>query len=274
MLLSVVIDLEAAHAGQLPAANGRLVHGWWFQHWRTTAPAVAERLHANTATQPFTLSPVMGLPYPHHGTITVEEGARAWVRVATLTPQLSTELGEHWLPHLPPTITLGEMHWRVAGATVDPQAHPWAGQAEAQALAERWLLGQRSPGETWTFELLTPTAFHGKKGHVILPYPYPLVGSWLRRWQAFGPVPLPETMSEVIRRSLSLVAFRIKSVPLRGRRRLLIGCVGTLTLRAEDLSPVERAALSLLADYAFWVGSGHHTTQGMGMTRWLPEAER
>jgi CRISPR/Cas system endoribonuclease Cas6 (RAMP superfamily) len=45
--------------------------------------------------------------------------------------------------------------------------------------------------------------------------------------------------------------------------------VGSLRLQAHQLPPCDCAALDLLAAYAFYCGSGHKTTQGLGQTRVL-----
>jgi CRISPR-associated endoribonuclease Cas6 len=267
MLLSAVIHLEALENGRLPAATGRLVHGLWFQHWQACNADLAATLHdEDHGPQPFTLSPLMDLPLPRHGNISVRAGAQAWFRVTALTADLAARTAEHWLPQLAETIRLGSLAWRVRYATADAEAHPWAGWADPQAMAERALMGSDAP-RTWTLKFLTPTTFHGDIGHLPFPLPYALLGSWLRRWQAFGPVALPEDVAEAAREGLAISAYRLKTVPVRNRRRLIIGCVGELRLRALEMQPLERAAVDLLAHYAFWAGSGHHTPQGFGMTR-------
>ena len=84
---------------------------------------------------------------------------------------------------------------------------------------------------------------------------------------------LPKNLRERVREGLAVSAFDLKTLPVFDRGRLIIGSVGKLRLTALRLKPGERAAVDLLAHYAFWVGSGHHTTQGLGMTRMLPEGE-
>ena len=232
------------------------------------APALADELHDENGHQPFALSPLMGLRHPTRGRIDVAAGSKAWFRVTALSPALSAALTDKWLPALPEEITLGSLRWTVTGYTLDPEQHPWAGQADAGALAERYLLGPR-PSDRWRLRFATPTAFHGEAGHLPFPLPYALVGSWLRQWQAFGPVRLPEEVPAAVRTGVAVSAYRLKTVPVRDRERLTIGCVGRLTLSATALAKPARAAVDLLAAFACWAGSGHRTTQGMGMTRWV-----
>lgn len=268
MLTAVVIQLEALTAGQLSAASGRDVHGLWFHHWQKADSRVADQLHAEPQSRPFTLSPLLGLGAPREGRIQVAPGAPGWFRVTTLTADLSARLEAAWLPQLPETLTLGPIHWRVCGSTADSAAHPWAGTATAQALVETHLLATEPPRQ-WRLRFATPTTFHAAGGHLPFPLPGALIGSWLRRWQAFGPVNLPDDLADLAQQKAVISGYRLQTVPVRDGKRLTIGCVGQLTLAAPTLKPGERAAIDLLVAYAFWAGSGHRTTQGFGMTRLL-----
>jgi CRISPR-associated endoribonuclease Cas6 len=272
MLVAASIQLEAVEAGQLREATGRLVHGFWFHHWGQVAAEQSARLHAGQSLRPFTLSPLLGLPHSRRGEVTVKPGQTAWFRVTTLEPTLSDALRTTWLARLPEVVTLGEIPWRVTGYTLDSAENPWLGQADPQALAEQYLLASR-PAHRWRLRFATPTAFHGAAGHLPFPLPGALVGSWLRQWQAFGQVRLPEDFPEHIHAGLVISAYQLKTVPVRDRQRITIGCVGTLTLRATKLSNPLCAAVDLLAHYALWAGSGHRTTQGHGMTRLLRSEE-
>ena len=268
MLLAVVVNLRACQAGLVEGATGRAIHGFWLHQWKRLAPSVADHLHRPNQVRPFTLSPLLGLPRFRKGRREIAPGTPAWFRVTTLQGELSRRLEEVWLPELPQEIGLAGLRWQVMGYTTATEQHRWAGRADPQALAETLLLG-RSPPSRWRLEFATPTTFHGGEGHLPFPLPDALVRSWLRRWQAFGPVHLPEDTPERARRGLVVSAYALETVPWRDHRRVVVGCVGRMTLRALGLGKGERAALDLLAAYAFYAGSGHHTTQGMGMTRGL-----
>jgi CRISPR-associated endoribonuclease Cas6 len=266
MLTAVVIEVEALNDGRLSAATGRFIHGFWFHQWIEVDPARAEALHAGEHLRPYTLSPLMGLPHPRHGKITVEAGIRAWFRVTSLTSSLSDALLNDWLPQLPDMIRLGGISWEIKGHTLNPTDSPWAGQVEARVLTERHLLAEE-PHRRWTLHFATPTAFHGAAGHLPFPLPGALIGSWLRQWQSFSKVHLPENLPEKVHEGLVISAYRLKTVPVRDRKRITIGCVGDMTLYGKGLSKPICAAVDLLAHYALWAGSGHRTTQGHGMTR-------
>ena len=267
MITSTILHLQAQTNGRIHGSTGRAVHGFWFRQWQHINPAIADALHQAKDAMPFTLSPLMGLPPPQRGTRRIKAGAEAWLRVTTLRANLSQSLLETWLPRLPAQIELAGIPWTVKQICLSPQEHPWARQSTYQELDDRWH-SDPDPLQKWPLSFVTPTTFHsGPNIHLPFPLPDSLVASWARRWQAFSPIPLRADIRSKIRETVRISAYDLKTVPVRHDRRLTIGCVGKMTLSTGVLSPGERAILTMLADYAFYAGSGHRTTQGMGMTR-------
>lgn len=270
MLTSLVVGIKALADGVIQGGTSRAVHGFWYGHWGDVNPALGDALHQASETPPFTLSPVMGLPFPKRGEVHVREGQLAWFRVVALSRDVSHSLTNTWAPGLPPTIELAGIPWRIQGWTISPEKHPWARQITYKKLGEECLFSVKPP-RSWQFEFVTPTTFHGTVGHLPFPLPDSLVASWLRRWQAFAPLSLPEELPQLVREGVVVSSYRLKTVPVRHGKRLTVGCVGQYKLYALDLPPAIQAALDTLAQYAFYVGSGHRTTQGMGMTRMMSD---
>ncbi len=269
MLTAAVIHLEALEDGQIHNATGRGVHGFWFGHWGKVAPQIADEMHGGNELPGYTLSPLMGLPRSKHGgQVEILKGRQVWFRAATLTRPFSEALLEKWLPALQrgTEIQIQNSGWQISGISLREEEHPWAGQAEYRQLAGKNLQDAHPPSR-WDFRFGTPTAFHGGAGHFPFPLPHSLAGSWLRRWQAFAPVPLPDDLPELVYRHTVINAYDLRTIPLREGKRLTVGCVGNFSFRAVKMPPAARAALNLLAQYAFFAGSGHRTTQGMGLTR-------
>ena len=265
MLTSLVVELKAAESGTINGGTGRAVHGFWYKHWGKTDPSLADDLHQETETPPFTLSPIMDIPYPRQGKIHVRAGELGWFRVVALSERISHSLTKTWAPKLPKTIELARIPWRVRGWSISHDKHPWAGQIAYKKLGKN--LFSMEPPRSWRFQFSTPTTFNGAVGHLPFPLPDSLVSSWLRRWQAFAPIGLPENLPQLVREGVVVSSYRLKTVPVRHGKRLTVGCVGDCKLYALNLPPAIRAAVDTLAQYAFYVGSGHRTTQGMGMTR-------
>lgn len=266
MLTAAVIEIEAVQEGNLEGASGAAVHGFWLNHWRSVDADYAALLHEGQDVQPFTLSPLLGLPFPRRGELHIQPGQTAWFRVTSLTATLSQKLIEEWLPRLPAEIPIGGLRWRPIRSLYDHAGHPWAGQASVQALADHCLLSGQ-PETRWSLHFETPTAFKIDK-RISLPFPMPgaLVGSWLRRWQAYGPVSFDDPLKQSLLSGLAVCAYELKTIPARLKSRVEIGCVGDFSLTSVGLIPGECRVVDLLCAFAFWAGSGHHTTQGLGMT--------
>ena len=280
MLAAIVIQLKSLDDSSLSGATGRGVHGFWFQHWNKVDPDIADGLHAARQTSPYTLSPLMGLPRPaQKGNIEIPRGWNAWFRVTTLTKPLSEALLEGWVPGLerlkvikipqPANQQDGDtpgIRWKLNGISLTADEHPWAGRTTYGQMAGERLVNTRPPVH-WRVHLATPTAFHGTAGHLPFPLPNSLINSWQRRWQEFAPIALPDEMPDLVRQQVVISSYQLKTIPVREGQRLTVGCVGRLSLRALKMHPAHRAAVDLLAAFAFYAGSGHRTTQGMGMTR-------
>lgn len=279
MPLSAVISLEALTDARLDQFTGRGVHGFWFNHWRRVDAAFADSLHAITQDAPFTLSPLLGLRRGGEGA-NIKAGQTAFLRIALLTEELAQRFEQTWLDALPMNseIEIPQTHeegetvipglrWKVTAHALDSNQHPMFAHVSYADLARQHLMNPNPPRQ-WRLEFLTPTTFHGKTTHLPFPLPESLVASWLRRWQAFAPIALPEEeMTQWARSNLAVSSYRLHTLPAREGERLRVGCVGTLSLRALDMPPYLRAAVDLLAHYAFFCGSGSHTGQGMGQTR-------
>jgi CRISPR-associated endoribonuclease Cas6 len=281
MPLSAVIQLEALTDATLEQFTGRGVHGFWFKHWRDVDAAFADELHAATSDTQFALSPLMGLRRPARGgVVSIQAGDKAWIRVVALTESLAEAARLKWLRGLemgseiaiPEERTNGDskipgLAWKVVGFAQSGDPHPFERQESYEEMSRLHLMNPNPPRQ-WKLEFLTPTTFHGKQTHLPFPLPESLIGSWLRRWQAFAPLTLPEEELQTWARSnLAVSSYRLSTLPAREGERLWVGCVGMMTLRALDMPPYLRAAVDLLAHYAFYCGSGAHTAQGMGQTR-------
>ncbi|WP_322508989.1 CRISPR system precrRNA processing endoribonuclease RAMP protein Cas6 [Anaerolinea sp.] len=266
MLTALVIELQSCSNGTLQGATGTAIHGFWLKHWKSMNTQLAGQLHDPKIVQPFTVSPLLGLPLPKHNLTTVLAGNSAWFRVTTLTRELSLRLREEWLPKLPPEVEIGGLWWRVSGYHLESSAHPWAGQFDQKELVEIFLSSSFQPSDHWEVHFETPTAFMVSE-KISLPFPLPgaLIASWLRRWQCFNPMEMKDIKERAIN-GLAVSAYDLKTIPARLKNRVEIGCIGNLSLKAINLPLQERRIVDLLSAYAFWAGSGHHTTQGFGMT--------
>lgn len=269
MILSILVGLEAVSDGQFDQFTGRGVHGFWFQRWREVDEKFGDELHAVNEVQPFTLSPLLGLPKAQRGVFRVAKGSVCKFRLTALSDALSEAVLSKWAAGLAgqviqipePRNDQAGISWKVTGYEVQFQA-------EYADLSKRHLMNSVPPRQ-WTVEFLTPTTFHGRETHLPFPLPDSLIQSWMRRWNAFAPLALPDETVEWARQKLAVSSFTLKTLPAREAERLRVGCVGQLSLRALEMPPYLRAAVDLLVNYSIYCGSGSHTSQGLGQTRFL-----
>ncbi len=274
MPLSLLLHLRAAADGDIYGATGRHAHGFWLNSWRAVDPAIGDALHTEAGARRFTLSPLLG-PRAHHGLTAVRDGDSATLRLTALDDDLAVRVVADWLPALPAAIDLGGVTWWLVGLSRTPADHPLAGRAAFAQLAAPPVAPPR-----WALRFTTPTALSLQGGGALpFPLPVPLVAGWLARWRAVTDQPLADLPTDRLEAALRVSAYRLRTVSVRfwGRgpdgRRVewpQIGCVGDLLLDATRLNGDERAALAALVAFAFYCGSGHHTTMGFGQTRHEP----
>ena len=192
------------------------------------------------------------------------------LRIALLEDALFPLLMDCFLHRSPRELTLGPAHFFVE--EVRAVEHPWAGQASYEAL---WAWAGAEPQERVRLRFLTPTAFRRGDFDHPLPDPLLLIRSWAARWRQFSPLSLPKGLldEERLPRLVGLRSARVRTIPFHDGHTIFPGFVGWVELLFRG-SEEERRALTALAAYAFWAGSGRKTPYGAGLTRpllpWLP----
>lgn len=122
----------------------------------------------------------------------------------------------------------------------------------------------------------SPASFKMGEMHYPLPDPTLVFASYRARWNAFAPEQLriDERWLEWVKSGVAVSRFELQSQSVDFGRYQQIGCVGKVQYTVIDRGPESkegRGPLNALADYAFFCGTGHKTTQGMGQTRRLKE---
>ena len=205
------------------------------------------------------------------GVTSVQKGSGAYFRLTVLNEALGEAVLTKWIPGLPGQVLA------IPQASEGTTGLSWkVTQIEETARTSYDELGRMHlmtsvPPRQWTLDFLTPTTFHGKETHLPFPLPESLAQSWLRRWNGFAPQALPDEVIEWARVKLAVSSFHFRTLPAREAKRLRVGCVGRITLRAINMPPYLRAVLDLLAHYAEFCGSGSHTAQGLGQTKFVKD---
>jgi len=258
MLVSIVLLLEPQGEVEMPADLGRAVHAWFLERVREDAPELAKRLHDGQGLRPFTLSALRG---GRRGQ--AKAGDHCWLRITALEAELAEWLlGVSW----PEEITLGPVTCRLRGVTSDPQEHPWAGRTTYEALLGR-LLGAEEPEARVELQFASPTTFRTRGHHLPLPLPRLVFGSYREKWNAFAPLRLPEAVLSYVEEQVVVARYRLRTRLVAFGEVRFVGFVGLCRFVALRRDPRWLRVVQLLADFAFYAGTGHRTTVGLGQTR-------
>jgi CRISPR-associated endoribonuclease Cas6 len=289
MLTSCVITLQPQEPTTLPIDLGRATQAWFLSQVQRADPALAEQLHQPNAPRPFTVSTLWGTGPPSQGQVALKPERDYWLRVTSFEPGLSQQLLEKVMPALPDEVRLAETAFALQGATCDPQEHPWAGQTTFEALAQEHLLGAREPERKLTLRFASPTTFRRTEGeasltdgqgrgyqvaghNVPLPLPGLVFDSYLQRWNAFAPVALHPDVKRYAQECVAISRYRLQTVLVEFGAARHVGFVGRCQFMALVHDPYWLRLLHLLAAFAFYAGTGHKTTIGLGQTKRMGES--
>lgn len=272
-LHAIVVNLIATHDGRVPLTQGALAHAAFFDLVAAADPDLAARLHDSGARQPFTLSPLHGLPEQADAAgYRVRAGMRAALRLTLLDPALFTAFLKRLLTAGPDLqLRLGDVTFAVEGALGAPGSHPWAGYTTAGDL-------RKAAGAEQRIRMLfaSPAAVSlGEKGAakqrmILIPIPQyvfaSLRGTWNRLTGDEIPIGFEAWVADCVFvrevRNWQTAVYQLK-------RGTYPGGHGDVTFEALDPAPTFLRMLNLLADFAFYSGVGTKTTMGMGQVRRL-----
>ena len=241
------IVVQGQLLGEAGKINPAQLHGAFFT--LLTDPQLRQEAHEMSGRKAFTLSP-----------LTVSGTGRAWFRVSFLQDHFYANFVQYFLESQVPRVSLGAAELHVERVISSPGR--WSGYASYDEL-----LAKARPERELTLEFRSPTAF--RQGDLVTPLPLPklVFQSYLQRWEQFSPVRLPADLVERAERGLGVARHNIQTRPFFDGHGLVPGFVGRVTFMIKGLDDELARQLNLLADYAFYAGTGWKTTHGMGLTR-------
>jgi CRISPR-associated endoribonuclease Cas6 len=103
------------------------------------------------------------------------------------------------------------------------------------------------------------------------PFPLPRLvwRNYWQQWNLFGQPPLGE-LRDTLDETVVLGQWEGRTLRVHAGPRRAIGFVGTFDYYVRGRPDLWTRLLNLLADYAFYCGTGLATPYGMGQTRRLP----
>jgi CRISPR-associated endoribonuclease Cas6 len=259
-LLAAVIHLRSEHP--IRPWLGRAAQAWLLGKVREADPALADALHRGQARRPYTVSIPRG------------DVGDPWLRITSVSPDLSATLAQVILPDLKGSIVLAGTEIEIA--SVNTEAHPWSGRSDFETLARQAF--ESVPDRLHVYlEFATPTTFHRQEIAVPLPLPELVYASLIRAWDDLSPVPLPVPLLDFVEQFVGLAGFRLSTRIVQfGTNERHVGFMGSaryisvprdktgLTL---DEYRQRIQAIDLLTRFAFYTGIGARTAVGMGQVR-------
>jgi len=269
MLLAAVMTLAPAGPASAPAALGRAVHAWLLDRLEGLDASLARHLHEDAGPRPFTASNLWGGGQARGGRVTLNPERPCWVRLTGLTEEVSSAI-ERALPAVGESLTLAGAALRVTGIAAEADQHPWAGRADYTDLVQRYTLAPGPHPQGVALRFASPTLFRSGGRDLPLPLPELVFDGYLRKWNAFSPLALPEEAKRYATECVALGRFTLRSHLVsfeQGDKGAHVGFTGEARFRFLVGDAYWTRIMLLLAGYAFWAGTGYRTTVGFGQTQ-------
>lgn len=263
-LYALVIRLRPERGGPPPDPRGHGAQALFLDLLRQVAPELAEQLHADAVSKPYTVAVLPGRGPARGGGDLVD------LRVAFTSADLFPPVSRALLQQLPGTrLRLGRAALALADVLGTPGSHPWAGYGAFAKLRAAAL-----PAAAVTLEFATATAFgqgsraDGRQRLGLLPLPETVFPSIARRWNELAPADLALDLDAVRAAAADTLVSRYELTTTqinlgKGPQKGFLGLC-SYELPAD---PQQSLILSLLADAVFYLGLGMKTARGMGLCR-------
>ncbi|MBI4674163.1 MAG: CRISPR system precrRNA processing endoribonuclease RAMP protein Cas6 [Chloroflexi bacterium] len=270
MFLSVILPLTALNT-PAPEANhffGREAHALFLNLVQNADPLLAAALHEPRGDKPFTVS---GLTPVKRGAGMIRAGQTYEWRITSFEPRLSALLSHQVLPHLLPQVRLGAAQFQVGAPLTEQQQHPWAGASDARALVRKWFDETPRVEKRITLQFASPTAYRHIHRNILVPNPEALWAGYLAAWNAHSAPRFEDDLIAQVAQNVALTRYALNTERADFAEYRETGWVGTGTFTIFSGEIALCRVLHLLADFAFYCGTGYKTTQGMGQTRRLEQ---
>ena len=279
MPISTVIHLIPPKDIKLRPTMGHHAHAAFLSLLQMSNPEKAAEVHATSAQKPFTVSPLIGEGERRGDFLHIRAGTECWLRFTFLDDELFAHFGNAFLTQSLPSIRLGGATFQLSRMiSSGTETDEWSAAQTYESLIESARTDSRL-----NVRFYSPTAFRelsprGRKTrnepNIDLVRCYQ---SWLNKWNAFAPMQIDKSrLLDFVTHHAGLTTAKAKSRMLDFGKHKAVGFVGSCGYQffldgppdAEDTELLR--LVNLLADFAFYCGTGYKTTMGMGQTRRRP----
>jgi len=265
MFASFIVSLRPAAQAPIGNSTGKSLHGLFFNMLEQQDATLASRLHEDNAARPLTVSPLRGrIKYEGDQRI-VTPDQMYWVRYTTLSDELFNALSKILLGKFlyRDCVKLDGAEFKVEDVAVEPErSRGWARLSSAEELWNR--------ADTTTdiaLRFASPTTFRQRGLSLQFPIPANVFHSYRERWNAFTHLPIDDGLIPWVEENVAVEAHHLQTRRMWYSDYELHGFIGWVRFTAKKQDAIRLKQLNALADFAFFSGTGHKTTQGMGQTR-------
>ena len=277
MPISAVIHLSPPEDVTLRPTMGHHAHAVFLSLLHIGNPKKAEEAHATSAQKPFTVSPLIARGTRHRDQLHLQAETDCKLRFTFLSDALFAHFAPAFFTDPLPSIRLGQATFQVNRLiTTGSETDGWGGTTTYEELIETAGTETHMQARFYSptaFRALTPRGQDRRDEAAIdLVRCYQ---SWVNKWNTFAPTQIDkERLLDFVERYAGLTAIDSKNRVLDFGRHKIAGFVGSCAYRffieeqSADAGNLEMLRwVNLLADYAFYAGTGYKTTMGMGQTR-------
>ena len=277
MPISAVIHLSPPEDVTLRPTMGHHAHAVFLSLLRIGNPKKAEEAHATSAQKPFTVSPLIARGTRHRDSLHLQAGTDCKLRFTFLSDALFAHFAPVFFTDPLPSVRLGQATFQVNRLiTTGSETDGWGGTTTYEELIETARTETRMRARFYSptaFRALTPRGQDRRDEAAIdLVRCYQ---SWVNKWNTFAPTQIDrDRLLEFVANHAGLTAVDSKNRVLDFGRHKVAGFVGSCAYRffiehpSADADSLEMLRwVNLLADFAFYCGTGYKTTMGMGQTR-------
>lgn len=281
MPFSIIINGFPKTSVPVTHIQGPALQGMFLHLITEVDPESAARLHDDSRYRPYTLSP-LGI---HRGKNPTREGKRefqgfrlpreqvlkagtpCYLRVTLLEDALFPTFSRYFLTRPQPEFRLGDTDFTITDVLATPEnENPWSQYLSYPQLIDRALQHRE---RRIKLHFLTPASF--RKGDVDLPLPLPrlVFQSFQKRFTEFYQVEFLPDFVELVDQYTGISSQKgVRTDTIATKKTRLTGFVGEVGFEISKKAPADLLfQMHLLADYAFFCGTGRKTTVGMGQTR-------
>ncbi|PID56981.1 CRISPR-associated endoribonuclease Cas6 [candidate division KSB3 bacterium] len=273
MPFSILLQGYPTENAPVPHVQGATVQGMFLNLLEQVDPTVARRLHDDSKYRPYTLSPLgIGEPTKNFDGFRLpcqydlRAGTPCYLRICLLEDSIFPTFSRYFLDRPEPLFRLGGSNFKVTDVLVSQNgSSPWCAYVPYEQLIDTASHSLRKI----TLQFLTPASF--RRGNVDFPLPDSrlVFRSYRLRFEEFCRlVHFPDDFDEQVEFHTGIARlYHLETLLLKTKRVSLIGFTGRVTYQLDSQAPPDLIArMNLLADFAFFCGTGRKTAIGMGQT--------